>query len=223
MADGAKQTERNGDMALRILESATELFAERGYEGTSVQAIADAVGIRKASLLYHYPSKETLHRRVLEELLSRWNDSLPALMLAATTSRDRFEAVIRAGVDFFAADSNRARLLVREMLDRPSEMQRLVVTHSHIWVKAICDALREGQEHGRVRAELDPEAYVIHVVNLVCGMAMLDPMSLLLDHRAGDGEVSEHAKKRFVDELMRIARVSLFAPRPTNHGRKKDG
>ena len=64
MADGAKQTERTGDMALRILESATQLFAQRGYEGTSVQAIADAVGIRKASLLYHYPSKENLHRRL---------------------------------------------------------------------------------------------------------------------------------------------------------------
>jgi hypothetical protein len=50
---------------------------------------------------------------------------------------------------------------------------------------------------------------------LVCGMAMLDPMSLLLDPRKRDGEVSERAKKRFVDELMRIARVSLFAPRPS--------
>lgn len=223
MAEAAGQTEGTGDMAQRILESATVLFAQRGFEGTSVQAIADAVGIRKASLLYHYSTKDKLHRRVLEELLSRWNESLPKLMLNATTSRDRFEVVIRAGVDFFAADSVRARLLVREMLDRPSQMQSLVVSHSRVWVKAICDALREGQEHGRVHPDLDPEAYVIHVVNLVCGMAMLDPLALLLDHRSDEGAPTDRAKQRFIDELMRVARVALFKPRPQNLGEKTHG
>ena len=86
MGNEQRKPERSTDMASAILVEATHLFAARGYDGTSVQAIADAVGIRKASLLYHYPSKEALHRRVLEELLSQWNDRLPALMLARASS-----------------------------------------------------------------------------------------------------------------------------------------
>ena len=45
----------------RILSEAMHLAASRGFEATSIQAIADAVGIRKQSLLYHFSSKEILH------------------------------------------------------------------------------------------------------------------------------------------------------------------
>ncbi|RZS87545.1 TetR family transcriptional regulator [Motilibacter rhizosphaerae] len=48
-----------------ILDVAARLFAERGYAATPTRAIADAVGIRQASLYYHFPSKET----ILVELL----------------------------------------------------------------------------------------------------------------------------------------------------------
>ena len=66
MADGAKQPERTGDMALRILESATDLFAERGYEGTSVQAIADAVGLPQEEFEDKYTRKIGARRSLKE-------------------------------------------------------------------------------------------------------------------------------------------------------------
>jgi AcrR family transcriptional regulator len=50
-----------------ILDRAAALFARRGFEQTSVQAVADAVGYSKAGLLHHYPSKEALHGAVLEQ------------------------------------------------------------------------------------------------------------------------------------------------------------
>jgi hypothetical protein len=47
----------------RILEAARVLFAARGYRATSMQAIADEVGITKAALYYHFESKdEILHQ-----------------------------------------------------------------------------------------------------------------------------------------------------------------
>lgn len=49
-----------------ILDAAAELFTIRGYAATSTRTIADAVGIRQASLYYHFASKEEL----LEELLA---------------------------------------------------------------------------------------------------------------------------------------------------------
>jgi AcrR family transcriptional regulator len=50
-----------------ILDRAAALFAQRGFEHTSVQAIADAVGLSKAGLLHHYPSKEALREAVLAQ------------------------------------------------------------------------------------------------------------------------------------------------------------
>jgi AcrR family transcriptional regulator len=51
----------------QIIDAAAHLFVERGYAATSTRAIADAVGIRQASLYYHFPRKE----QILEELLMR--------------------------------------------------------------------------------------------------------------------------------------------------------
>jgi AcrR family transcriptional regulator len=48
-----------------ILDRAAALFARRGFAKTSVQEVADAVGLSKAGLLHHFPSKEALHQAVL--------------------------------------------------------------------------------------------------------------------------------------------------------------
>jgi len=60
-----------------ILDAAAELFTSRGYAATSTRMIADAVGVRQASLYYHFSSKEEL----LEELLA--GTVRPSLVFAA--------------------------------------------------------------------------------------------------------------------------------------------
>ena len=46
-----------------IIDAAARVFAERGYHGTTTQAIADVLGMRQASLYYYFPSKEAAWRR----------------------------------------------------------------------------------------------------------------------------------------------------------------
>src|SRR5690348_9509885 len=51
-----------------ILDEATRLFAERGYAACSMADLAECVGLRKASLFHHFPSKDDLYGAVLERL-----------------------------------------------------------------------------------------------------------------------------------------------------------
>ncbi|MFQ1002707.1 TetR/AcrR family transcriptional regulator [Modestobacter sp. SSW1-42] len=51
----------------QILDRAAALFAQHGYAHTSVQAVADAVGLSKAGLLHHFPTKDALHAAVLAQ------------------------------------------------------------------------------------------------------------------------------------------------------------
>src|SRR5690242_7312437 len=92
------------DAQAGIVTAATRLFAAQGFGATSVQEIADAVGVTKQAVLHHYPSKEHLRRAVLDSVLAHWNETLPKLLLAATASSERFDAVFGELGRFFAAD-----------------------------------------------------------------------------------------------------------------------
>jgi AcrR family transcriptional regulator len=58
------------DTRSRILAAAISLFGEQGYAGTSVRDISERLGVTKAALYYHFPSKETILDALLEPLMS---------------------------------------------------------------------------------------------------------------------------------------------------------
>lgn len=73
----------------RIVEVALELFEHQGYAGTSLRDISDRLGVTKAALYYHFPSKEALLEAVLAPALTQVRE-----VLAAGTS-ERTDLVTR--------------------------------------------------------------------------------------------------------------------------------
>lgn len=186
------------DVRAHILDAATRLFAARGYDGTSLARIADEVGIRKASLLYHFPSKDALHGAVLDGVTAHWNDALPRI-LEAVAGEDRFDALLHEVVEFFAAEPDRARLILREALDRPDSMKARLRDQVAPWIEVIAGYIRRGQESGELRREADPEAWLLQIIHLIVGgVATADTLAM-----RGDSA-------RLVREIERMAKVSLF-------------
>ncbi|SNQ46439.1 Transcriptional regulator, TetR family [Frankia canadensis] len=62
--------ESPGDTRSRILAAAMSLFGEQGYAGTSVRDISERLGVTKAALYYHFPSKETILDALLQPFMS---------------------------------------------------------------------------------------------------------------------------------------------------------
>ncbi|MDO5086461.1 MAG: TetR family transcriptional regulator C-terminal domain-containing protein [Comamonadaceae bacterium] len=62
-----------------ILGVAEAHFAQSGFEGASLEAIATAAGLSRHNLLYYFPSKEALYQRVLDDVLTQWLDGMQAL------------------------------------------------------------------------------------------------------------------------------------------------
>lgn len=101
----------------QILDEALACFAQKGYEGTSLNDIAAGVGIRRPSLLHHFPNKETLYGDVFERLLSEWLQRLDAAVNTAAFGWEKAELVLRACLDLFADTPDYVRIMRREALD----------------------------------------------------------------------------------------------------------
>lgn len=195
-------------MREQILQTATRLFAARGYEGTSLQAIADDVGIRKPSLLYHFPSKEQLRVGVVEHVLGHWQAVLPSILGTRLDGETRFDHLVGALLAFFRDDPDRARLVIRELLDRPKEMREQLAHHVRPWVVMVGDYVEMGREAGEIRPDVDPEAYVVEVLVLVLTtVAASGLLKQLIPHEPG---TEDDRQDRQVREMLRIAKTSLF-------------
>jgi TetR/AcrR family transcriptional regulator len=190
------------DVRAAVLTAATRLFAAHGFDGTTLQQVADAVGVSKPAVLHHFPSKEQIRQAVLDAILDHWQRTLPRLLLAATAGEERFEAVFGELFRFFTADADRARVVLREVLDRPAEAKKLLAGPVRPWIGAIAGYIRAGQAGGRHHREADAEAYVVHMLQLVLAATASAPVTAAL--------LGEGARGRQDRELARIARASLF-------------
>jgi TetR/AcrR family transcriptional regulator len=197
------------DVRRNILTVATRRFARRGFDSTSLQEIADEVGVKKPSLLHHFPSKAELLRGVLDNLFGHWTESLPRLLEAVTSGRGRFEAITGELINFFSEDPDRARLVVRELMDRPEQMQSRLTQTLTPWLTLIADYIRKSQESGQVGRDVDPEAYIMHIVTLAVSSVAALPV---IGNALGGPREAVEARQRV--ELLRIARSSLFEGPP---------
>jgi AcrR family transcriptional regulator len=140
----------------RVLGAALANFASRGYGATSLDALADTLGVRKQTILYYFPSKEALLAAVIERAAGELSAALEAGVARASDDRARAGAVVDA-VLRLGARRPELLALVREVVRLgPPTSTRLL------------DALLPLA--GRAGVTI-PEATVLTVAAMVVGLA----------------------------------------------------
>jgi TetR/AcrR family transcriptional regulator len=99
-----------------ILAAAKRLFAQRGYGGVSLDHIAKAVGASKQNLLYYFPSKEDLYRRVLHGVLDVWLSYMDTLSQRPDDPEQALREYIAGKLRFSREHPDDSRVYANEVI-----------------------------------------------------------------------------------------------------------
>src|SRR5262249_28077832 len=119
-AKGAVATKGEmGPVARHLARVAARLFAERGYEATSVREIVEAAGVAKPTLYYHFESKEGLASALLTVPLANLVATLKRIVTTVEDPMACLEQVIEARYVTFREDPDRGRFIYSLLFGPP--------------------------------------------------------------------------------------------------------
>ncbi|MFJ5999514.1 TetR/AcrR family transcriptional regulator [Streptomyces sp. NPDC092370] len=183
--DGTKQR-RRGDTRRRIQDVALELFAEQGYEKTSLREIAEHLDVTKAALYYHFKTKEEILVSIFEDLtqpiedLIEWGRQQPHTLATK-------QEIVRRYADTLA----QAAPLFRFMHENQATVREL----------RIGDSFKE-----RIRSLrdiiIDPDADMADQVRCVSALFTLHAGMFLMQDMEGDPEEKNKAVLEVATDLV---------------------
>ena len=204
------QTQKRGDERRRkILEAALEQFGKSGYNGTSLAAVAERVGISPPGILHHFESKEALLFAVIEQFDDRQQEGWEAITEEGGISALRHLPELAGNVLANEEFTRLMAVLGAENIDREALIHQFFVRRYRVARRWIADLIRKGQAKGEIRDDVDPLLKAIQVVAIqdgVLSQRLLDPTRIDL------AQVYED----FIDALIRDIAVPEPAKRAGN-------
>ena len=137
-----------------LTRAAARLFADRGYHGTSLADLAEALGIQKASLYHHIDSKEDLLWEVAWEGAEAFHAGLDGVPADAPAT-ERIRRALRAHLAVVGGQVDVATVFVREWRHLEGERRERFVAERRRYEERIRDLFRDGVEGSELRTDLD--------------------------------------------------------------------
>jgi len=148
----------------RLLDAADAVFSQHGFRAARLEDIAAAAGIRRPSLLYHFPSKELLYNAVVRRTFQRLGAALTEAMLQPSSFSERFDAIIETYAHFLEEHPELARILVWELLDGQGP-GRVVLLEQVVPLLDLCERFAKIEGRREIRPDLPVRAAILQIAS----------------------------------------------------------
>lgn len=172
--------EETGGTRARILEVASVLFAERGFEGLSIADLAAEVGISNGLVYYHFKDKQTLYETVVREGVHLLEEVAVRSLSTDAPPTERIRTFVSEYMALLEGSSALMRLLIRSITDLSGPAPRHVLMRSATTIDRVQSVIEEGIEAGefrRIDAHLAATALFALVNTLMTARVLEAPLA----------------------------------------------
>ena len=155
------------DTRSRIVAAAVALFAEQGYDATSVNQVVARAGVAKGALYHHFGSKDDLLYEVYRELVERQLAGLAEILGRELSPADALRAIVHDMVETTAARTAEAKVFFREGYRLSDTNQQRVRAARRQIHDAVTELVRSGQHDGAFAAVASPEMVTFTVFGVI--------------------------------------------------------
>lgn len=138
-----------------IVEAATRIFSRRGYHGTSMQHIADELGMRKPSLYHHVSAKEDLLFAIHQRLIDKLVDGTLEVVSSSLGPEEKLRRIILVNTEMVTGDVDAVSVFLKERDAIAGERWAGVVAQRDVYERMVAGVIRDGVSSG-VFADADP-------------------------------------------------------------------
>ena len=196
----------------RILEVARKEFLEKGYQGARMQSIADQAGINKASLHYHFDSKDKLFEAIFEEAMQKVLPIMLKALIEEPSLEDKIRSLVDAHISLYIDNPYLPGFVVNETYTNPAYVYDLIVRRKGVWRGAIketlANILKEEESIGRIRPTA-PEDLIMDIFSLTAFPFMALPIFEVMFSKSREEilQMMERRKQYLPEMIMRSLSV----------------
>ena len=186
------------DTREQLLESATKLFAARGFYGASLASISDGLGLTKQALLHHFGRKEKLYAEILSRLSNRMLGLVEAARGAHEAPEDQLLAAMLSIYELSLEAPHETRIIVRELLDSERRANEI-----HSWyLKPFLDLLIDITRAIPGNETLDRTGALARIYPILGSMSYFIVSDVVLQQMYGKANY-RRMQQRYPDEIRK--------------------
>ena len=148
----------------KIFETAMQLFADKGYEATSIEEISATVGVAKGTLYYHFSSKEEIFNFLVEEGMKLLKNSIQIKTDKVSNYIDKIRAIILIQIKVIVKYESLITIVLSQMWGKEERNKR---SRKYVfeYLGIVEDIVREGIEKGEI-IDKNPEVIASEIFSL---------------------------------------------------------